>query len=158
MKEEINHSLAWAVDLPARGFFIVTPGTLTFHDPQNKGDSRFGRSLNGKKSPYKLNDQDLEVARLAFLFSLERRDMMDEKAWKENKVYDQVSNIYEKLGIKDLLKDLKPGGPIPASFLDGEPEILEHFKEIVGQSQGNRKKGDGTLAFHIVTTPVISRV
>jgi hypothetical protein len=79
---------------------------------------------------------------------------MDEKEWKEDRVYNQVSAIYEKLGIKDLMT----GGEKPESFFEGESVMAEHYKDMLAHSSGPRKKGDETLAFHLVTMPVISKI
>jgi hypothetical protein len=93
------------------------------------------------------------VARLAFLYSMERRDLADELGLSEEWAYGLVSGLYEKLGLKDLLSDDQVD---PSGYLGTHPLILSHFKKIRADFQGSGKSRDmETLAFHLLTLPDI---
>jgi DNA-binding NarL/FixJ family response regulator len=78
LKGEINNSLVWAVSLATEGRWVSTPGVedlaaeTGFRLPSNRV------SINGHTPVYDFTPHELDVARLAFLFSLERRDLADE--------------------------------------------------------------------------------
>jgi hypothetical protein len=77
LKQEISTSLAWALTFTSEGNFVLTPGTEeAFYQndinlPPNKMVLR-GRTFSG------LTTRQEEIARLAIIFSIGRRDLADE--------------------------------------------------------------------------------
>lgn len=152
LKDEIRYSLAWAAGLAAGGHWVMTPGVEPLL--ANAGFDLPGKHLvlDGRTLMYDFTESEARVARLAFLFSVERRDLADElkisKAWS----YGVVSGIYDKLGMEAIIA----GQVDPTEYLGDNPLVLAHLKEIV-QRLGHSKKAQDmeTLAFHLLTMPDI---
>ena len=152
LKDEIRYSLAWAASLAAGGQWVMTPGVEPLL--ASAGFDLPGKRLvlDGRSSMYDFTESEARVARLAFLFSIERRDLADElkisKAW----TYGVVSAIYTKLGMEAVIS----GQVDPTEYLGDNPLVLAHLKEIV-QRLGHSKKATDmeTLAFHLLTMPEI---
>jgi len=152
LKNEIRYSLAWAVSLSVGGYWVMTPGVESLL--AEAGVDLPGKSLilDGRVPMYDFTESEARVARLALLFSVERRDMADElkisKAWS----YGVVSGIYDKMGMESILN----GQVDPTEFLGDNPLVLAHLKEIVQRLGNSRKAQDmETLAFHLLTMPEI---
>jgi DNA-binding NarL/FixJ family response regulator len=152
LKGEINNSLVWAVSLATEGRWVSTPrvedlaAETGFRLPSNRV------SINGHTPVYDFTPHELDVARLAFLFSLERRDLADEMKITEDWSYGLVSAIYKKLGLDELLK----GETIPNDVLGNNALALAHLQRIIDEmkSTTSRKARDmETLAFHVLTMP-----
>jgi hypothetical protein len=106
--------------------------------------------LEGRYAVQNLTPHQAHVARLAFLFSMERRDLADELGVTEDWGYGLVSAVYEKIGLKDILS-----GDVDLSGYLGHHELLtSHFEQIKETSKGSGKARDmETLAFHLLTMP-----
>lgn len=165
LKDEIRYSLAWAVTLAAEGWLVFTPGVL------EKGSLPPGRSLilDGRNPVplMGLSKRESDAARLAFLFSMERREMANELAITEEYSYTLVSSLFEKCGLNDILNGEAPVeeffGDHPAVKAQVEKAIsrLHNLKEKEGKYRkvNNKKLQDKeTLAFHLMTLPHIEEV
>ncbi len=152
LKGEIGHSLAWAAALAGTGEWVVTPGVQEAIFRAGMVLPGKGVVLDGSKPAAGLTGRELEAARMAFLFSLERRDLADELNISKDWSYGLVSAVYKKLGLDELL-----GGEIdPATYLGNSELILSHLRGIVSQLRGSPKARDiETLAFHVFTLPEI---
>lgn len=99
------------------------------------------------------NDHQDMVAQLSFLFSLERGEIADEMGISLKWTYGLISEIYERLGLKELLS----GELTYAELFSHYPQLLEDIQEQVRTAQsGNSVRNKETLAFHILTMPDIS--
>ena len=97
-------------------------------------------------------DHEAEVARLAFIFSLGRRDLADELKISEQWSYGLVSELYKKMGLADILT----GEEDLFSYISESPIIRSHFDEIIEQLGTSKKARDlETLAYHLLTMPEI---
>lgn len=152
LKSEIGNSLVWAVSLAMEGHWVSTPGVenlasdMSFRLPGNRV------CINGHTQNYDFTPHELDVARLAFLFSLERRDLADEMMITEDWSYGLVSAIYKKLGLEELLK----GETAPSEALGNNPLALAHLQRIIDDlkaSSSRKAKDMETLAFHVLTMP-----
>jgi len=152
LKREICDSLAWAVALAASGEWVVTPGVQEAIIRGGVMPSGKGIVLDGTKPAAGLTGREVEAARMAFLFSLERHDLADELNISKDWSYGLVSSIYKKLGLDEILE----GEIDPSTYLGDNPLILNHLREIVSELHGSPKARDiETLAFHIFTMPEI---
>ena len=154
LKSEINYSLAWAVDLATEGYWVVTPGVqflankLAMVLPQNS------LVLDGRRTINNLTDHEIKVARMALIFSMERRELSDELGVSNDWGYGLVSALYKKLGLEEVLS----GEVEPSSYLGTHPTVLERVQFITNELQLSKKAKDlETLAFHMITMPEISR-
>ncbi len=151
LKNEINYSLAWAIDIALTGKWVVTEGVRSL-----AADMRYSLPhpcvvMDGRKTLQStLSKHQAEVSRLAFLFSMERRELADEMGIVEDWSYGLVSQIYEQLGVKDILNDDES----LQSYFGDQPLILAHVEKIKASGKNSIKAHDlETLAFHIITMP-----
>lgn len=151
LKNEISYSLAWAIDIALMGKWVVTEGVRSL-----ASDIRFPLPhpcviMDGRKTLQStLSKHQSDVSRLAFLFSMERRELADELGIVEDWSYGLVSQIYEQLGVKDILND----DEVLHSYFGDQPLILSHIEKIHSARKNSVKAHDlETLAFHIITMP-----
>ncbi len=153
VKKEVGFSIAWALSLAQNGQWVMTPGVenyaadLAHRLPDNCV------LLDGRINMTRFTDHELEAARLALIFSMERRDLANEMDISEEWSYGLVSGLYKKMGLEELLAD------------DAEPEnypgmnelLMKHVREVASQLKEMRKKPRDmeTLAFHFLTMPYI---
>jgi hypothetical protein len=151
LKNEINYSLAWAIDIALSGKFVITEGVRSLASSMGFPLPRPCEVLDGRRTLQStLSRRQADVSRLAFLFSMERHELADELGVVEDWGYGLVSQIYEQLGIKDILNDDK----IMDSYFGTEPLILSHIQKIRTAGKASVKAHDlETLAFHIITMP-----
>jgi hypothetical protein len=98
---------------------------------------------------------EAEVARLALIFSMERREIADEINITTDWSYGLVSAIYKKLGAEEILS----GEVKPEEYLGDHPLILKYFQQIISQVGTSHKHRDmKTLAFHILTVPEVQDI
>jgi len=152
LKGEISNSMVWAVSMAMEGRWISTPGVedlageLCFRLPPNRV------CINGHTPIYDFTPREVAAARLAFLFSMERRDLADEMSITENWTYGLVSGIYKKLGLEELLN-----GEIEArERLGDNPLALSHLQQIMDElnaTASGKARDMETLAFHVMTMP-----
>jgi len=152
LKQEIGYSLGWALSFASDGNWLLTPGTLEAAHRMNYRLPNNKMILSGRKSIPGFTERESEVARLAFIFSLGRRDLADELKISEQWSYGLVSELYEKLGLGDILS----GEVDPVAYLGDNTIIQQHFKDIMAQLGTSKKAKDlETLAFHFMTMPDI---
>jgi DNA-binding NarL/FixJ family response regulator len=150
LKQEIGYSLGWAISFAAEGAFLLTPSTLAlahglgFSVPADK------LVLSGRSQFPGITDRESEVARLAIIFSLGRRDLADELKISDQWSYGLVSELYTKLGLGDLFT-----GKMDLQTYFGDNAIIQsHIDEIMSQLGPSKKARDlETLAFHLLTMP-----
>lgn len=176
LKNEIGDSLSWAAALCADGNFILTPGALkalprTYVPP---------RSLLTVRKPSRkdlcLSKKQYKTARMAFVLSMERRDLADELGITVGTCHGSVSELYELLGLEDFQQAIDDG-KLPKHFHQSHPAIqksLQYIIDIAREAKKNeRRKKDHstskkvkdklepkapdkeTLSFHLLTIPEI---
>ncbi len=150
LKSEIRHALSWAVALAEPDQWVITPG-VEQHLRRPKQTTRV-LILDGRKSIHNLTEHEAEVARMALIFSMERRELSDEIKVSEDWSYGLVSSIYHKLGLDEILS----GEVDPEEYLGKAFAQNTRFQEVLRQASRSRKKNDlETLAFHILCMPEI---
>jgi DNA-binding NarL/FixJ family response regulator len=155
LKEEIGFSIAWAASLAFEGSRVITPGIQQFAISTGIALPRPYLVLDGRGQSRDLTEYQNRVARLAFLYSMERRDLSDELGITDEWAYGLVSSLYEKLGLKDLLADDLE----PEEYFGHNPQILAFFKGIREEFKGSGKSRDmETLAFHLLSAPEILEI
>ncbi len=153
LKDEIQFSLGWAITFISDKKKVLTPGVLDkaysscFQVPSDHIVIR-GRSFPG------LTDRQEEIARLAIIFSIGRRDLADELKISDQWSYGMVSELYGKLGLNDIFDN----GIDPYQVVINDPIIQNHVEEIITQLGDSKKARDlETLAFHLLTMPYIEK-
>jgi DNA-binding NarL/FixJ family response regulator len=153
LKNEINFSLAWAVDIALSGKWVITEGVHSLASAMRFPIPCPCAILDGRKTLQStLTKRQADVSRLAFLFSMERRELADELGIVEDWSYGLVSQIYEQLGVKDVLTDDES----LQAYFGNEPLIRAHVEKIRAAGKSKVKAHDmETLAFHLITMPEI---
>jgi DNA-binding NarL/FixJ family response regulator len=151
LKKEINFSLAWAIDIALSGKWVITEGVRSLSSAIRFPLPHPCVVLDGRKTLQStLSKHQADVSRLAFLFSMERRELADELGIVEDWSYGLVSQIYEQLGVKDILND----DEAMDAYFGNQPLILAHIQKIRAAGKNSVKAHDlETLAFHIITMP-----
>ncbi len=151
LKSEINFSLAWAIDIALSGKWVITEGVRSLASAMRFPLPHPCVVMDGRKTLQStLSRHQADVSRLAFLFSMERRELADELGIVEDWSYGLVSQIYEQLGVKDILTDDEE----LQSYFHDQPLILSHIKKIREEGKNSMKSHDlETLAFHLITMP-----
>lgn len=151
LKSEISSSLGWAVSFAYKGSLIFTPGAHQAAFAQGYSSTKPIRVVKSRNYPG-MTDRQSEIARLAIIFSVGRRDLADELKISDQWSYGVVSELYEKLGLNDLADDKD----VIFSSLENDPIIKIHIDEILAELGTSKKARDlETLAFHILTLPEI---
>jgi DNA-binding NarL/FixJ family response regulator len=156
LKDEISYSLAWAVDLALEGKWVITDSIRSMAFTLGIPLPEPCVIIDGRKTLQEhLTPHQAEVARLAFLFSMERRELADELGVVEDWSYGLVSQIYAQLGVKEMLQDEEM---LEANF--GEHALLmAHIQKLKSESKPSQKaRALETLAFHLITMPEIIEV
>lgn len=153
LKHEIGISFNWAITFCYEGNFILTPST---HDVFSRATIPSMKQrplvLDGRKTIPGFTDREKEVAKLAFVFSLGRKDLADELKISEQWSYGLVSELYEKMGLGEILS----GEIDPKEFWGNNQIIQSHFVEIVKALGSSQKAKDlEILAYHLMTMPNI---
>lgn len=152
LKAEIDNSLSWAISLAVNGNWVITDSIQALASEVNFQLPKPCVVLEGRYAVQNLTAHQAQVARLAFLFSMERRDLADELGVTEDWGYGLVSAVYEKIGLKDILSD-----DIEVQDYLGKHTLLSaYFERIKEETEGPGKTRDmETLAFHLLTMPEI---
>ena len=152
LKNEIGYALAWAISFAFEGNWIYTSSTLAMAMKLNAPIMQQKMVLAGRTEFPGFSDREAEVARLAFIFSLGRRDLAGELKISDQWSYGMVSELYSKLGLGDILS----GEVDPIHYLGDNPVLLDRFKGIIEKIGPSRKAKDiEALAFHFMTMPEI---
>ena len=152
LKHEVGYSLSWVITFAYDGSMVFTPSTYDLAIDMNIPLPDNKLVLDGRKHLPGFTEHETEVARFAFIFSLGRRDLADELKISEQWSYGLVSELYEKMGLSDILS-----GEVDLFSYIGESEIIRsHFQEIIEQLGSSKKARDlETLAYHLITMPEI---
>lgn len=152
LKSEIGYSLNWVITFISDGYFVFTPSTTELASQLNFCAPATALVLDGRKTILNFTDHEAEVARMAFIFSMGRRDLADELKISEQWSYGLVSELYKKMGLADIIA----GEDDLFAYIGDSTVIKSKFEEIIEQLGTSRKARDiETLAFHLLTMPEI---
>ena len=150
-KKEIETSLGWAITFATEGKSVFTPRGMEDAWEANFTVPKDRLVLRSKHYPG-LTERQSEIARLAIIFSIGRRDLADELKISDQWSYGVVSELYDHLGLSELLDENQNFH----SILENDTVIKAHIDEILEDLGASKKARDlETLAFHLLTMPVI---
>lgn len=150
-KQEIMMSLGWAISFSAEKQQVFTPKGIEEAWNNNFSIEENRLVLYARNYPG-LTDRQSEIARLAIIFSIGRRDLADELKISDQWSYGVVSELYDHLGLSELLDEDQQIN----SILENDKVIKAHIDEILEDLGSSKKARDlETLAFHLLTMPVI---
>jgi DNA-binding NarL/FixJ family response regulator len=150
LKGEVGYSLSWVITFVHEGYWVLTPGVLNVM-PKLPANALV---LDGRKTFPGFTDHEAEVARMAFIFSVGRRDLADELRITEQWSYGLVSELYKKMGLSEIIS-----GEVDLFAYIGESAIIRRkFDDIIEQLGTSKKARDiETLAYHLLTMPEINQ-
>lgn len=152
LKEEVGYSLSWVISFIFDGQWVLTPSVVAMANQMNYMLPKNKTIIKGRLSIPGFTDHEAEVARMAIIFSIGRRDLADELKISEQWSYGLVSEIYSKLGLTEILS----GEEDLFSYIGENKVIRNHFEEILEQLDTSKKARDlETLAYHLITMPDI---
>jgi DNA-binding NarL/FixJ family response regulator len=154
LKDEIRYSLAWAISMAIDGKWVITDGVQALAYSIGFQLPKSCLVLDGRNVIGQLDERKANVARLAFLFSIERKELADELGVGKDWGYQLVSEVYEELGIKDVLEDEE----ILQNYFGDYELIMSYIKKIKKSRRGLKSKDMETLAFHMITMPEMSEL
>lgn len=155
LKDEVKYSLAWAIALAVEGNWVITSSIQALASSMGFTLPKPCLVLEGRYAVQNLTKHQANAARLAFLFSMERRDLADELGVSEDWGYGLVSAVYKKLGLKDFLS----GDVDPVDYFGNHKSVASYFKRIIAEFDGTGKASDmETLAFYLLTMPEITEL
>jgi hypothetical protein len=150
-KQEIEDSLGWAIsfafdDTPVYTALAMDDAwKVNFFVPNNR------LVLKSRNYPG-LTDRQSVIAKLAIIYSITRRDLADELKISDQWSYGVVSELYNNLGLGDILDKNQNF----ESILETDKVIKTHIDGILEDLGDSKKARDlETLAFHLITMPVI---
>jgi hypothetical protein len=156
LKGEICYSLAWAVVLADKEHIVITPGLTDFFI-KNYTLPPGSLILDGREPIANFSKTELERARMAFIFSMERHEMANELGISEDFSYGVVSALYDRLGLDDVLS----GDVDPEQYFGNHPAVINYLKltlEHLKRTGSKKAKNKETLAFHLFTMPYIQQL
>lgn len=151
-KNEILYALATTTTAAARGYFVITPGVLIVAGRLELPKQTL--IMDGTMPVANFTAREKDLVRLGLLFNLAQRDIADDLIISTDFVAEVMGQVYEKLGVRDILdgdKELK-------NFFQDE-KVQERVQTILdqytsnGQRVGRKAPGMATLAFHLLTVP-----
>lgn len=151
LKSELSFSIGWAVTFASEGQMVFTPTTYQAAWSANYEIPKEHIVLRSRRFPG-ITERQSEIARLAIIFSIGRRDLADELKISDQWSYGVVSELYEKLGLDRLAENEDGLHP----YLEEDPVIKSHIDDILEELGDGKKARDiETLAFHLLTMPTI---
>ncbi len=151
LKDEIGNSLAWALTFGADNKTVFTPSTLDI--AQNLGITLINPPIVlRKRAHHGITDRQKDIAKMAIVYSIGRRDLADELKISDQWSYSMVSELYESLGLANLAS----GEETSLMLLQDDPKITRKLNKIIKDLGHSKKARDlETLAFHLLTLPII---
>lgn len=151
-KNEVMYALATAIAAAAKGHFVISPGVLIV-----AGRIELPKQtliMDGTMPVANFTSREKDLTRLGLLFNLAQRDIADDLFISTDFVSEIMGQIYEKLGVHEILDGEKE---LERFFQDEKLrerclEILEQYASN-GTRAGRKAPGMSTLAFHLLTVP-----
>lgn len=158
-KHEILYSIATAVSLVEDGYIVVTSAVDQMSAPIHLSGKKV-LLLDGTKNLIGFTPREIDIIRLGILSNHSHRDIEDELIISRDWISKNLSAIYRKLGIQELISDqesidLHFSHKAIATRVD---KILKHFSPSSNPTNLRQTPWLATLAFHLLTLPDIRDV
>ncbi len=155
LKSEILYSLGSAVSQIISGRTLATPSIWKAAQDRGMLFSSNVTVVDGAKPVANFTAREKEIVRLGILFNLAHRDVADELIISPIWVSEIISNIYEKLGMREIVS-----GEYAVSDYFEDAYVAERINDILKRSRNKNKNKKlrktpwvSTLAFHMLTIP-----
>jgi DNA-binding NarL/FixJ family response regulator len=151
IKNELLFVLATAAVRAMEGAVVLTPGVERDLLPPDLRPRV--QTISCENPVQDMGPREKDIARLGILYNMTQRDIADELVIDSQYVADVMSNIYEILGLHELIR-----GERPPDEIFQNPIILRKIREIIPAGGGGREHkvpNMPTLAFHLLTEQCI---
>ena len=150
IKNELLFVLATAAVRIMEGGIVLTPGVDSALLPAAL-QARV-QVISCENPVQEMGPREKDIARLGILYNMAQRDIADELVIDPQYVADVMSNLYEILGLHELIR----GERLPDEVFQN-PIILRKIREIIPTGGGREHKVPNmpTLAFHLLTEQCI---
>jgi DNA-binding NarL/FixJ family response regulator len=153
VKGEILYSIASAVSLVAEDLIVLTQSVLSLQlQVHLKKDAVL---IDGTKIINSFTPREQDIIRLGLLFNHSQRDIQDELVISRDWISENLSSVYEKIGLREILS-----GEISPESIITDKAVLSRVNRIISEfnkksNRGNLRKAPwlSTLAFHLLTIP-----
>jgi DNA-binding NarL/FixJ family response regulator len=156
LKREVAYSIASAVALSYQGNLVITPGVSDAALCQTS--TKPVVMVDGSHKVANFSRRESEIIHLGILFNMSQRDLADELLIGTDWISETMSNVYEKLGLREILT-----GEVPLNLYFEDEVVITHFERILDRAKKSSKTGKfrkapwmSTLAFHLLTVPEIN--
>ncbi len=150
IKDEIGNAMCWAITFASDNKNVFTPSTYNLACELDFEHAHENIILK-KRIQEGITDRQKEIARMAIIYSIGRRDLVDELKISEQLSYGMVSELYDRFGVADLLS----GEDTSQLLLQNDPKITKKLNSIIEDlGEGKKARDLETLAFHLLTMPV----
>ncbi len=165
-KGEIRYGLASAISAVAQGQFVITPGVHMIAGRVELPENTV--VMDGTIPVATFTPRESEISRLGLLFNLGQRDIADDLVVSSDFVAEIMGQIYEKLGLRDILS----GEKTLEEFFQDEMllarcrSVLEKSGLPLGKEAANPEAHKAvhkapwmpTIAFHLLTRPDVEEL
>jgi len=158
LKSEVAYSIASAVALTFRGNCVITPGVRDL--ARNQTFTKPVLVIDGSHKVINFSRRESEIIHLGILFNMSQRDLADELLIGTDWISETMSNIYEKLGLREILNS-----EVPLDLYFEDEVVLAHFERILENVKETSTTGKlrrapwmPTLAFHLLTVPEVDEL
>ena len=155
-KREIRYGLASAISAVVKGRFVITPGVHKIAGQAVLPEHTV--IMDGTVPVATFTPRENELSRLGLLFNLAQRDIADDLVVSSDFVAEIMGQIYEKLGLRDILSGEKP---LEEYFQD--EMLLARCRSMLEKAAGSAGNASPkaihkapwmtTIAFHLLTRP-----
>jgi DNA-binding NarL/FixJ family response regulator len=153
-KEKSDISLPWALHFAYQGFLVFSDDITSFNSFPTYVNRRKYLILSDIEALDYLTPSENRIAQLALVFSMSRGNLADELMLSPGSSTTMVSNLYNALGVNDLLK----GNDWIRFKLDENPLISSHLEQKGENSYTtNKNSNKETLAYHVYTKPKVQK-
>jgi DNA-binding NarL/FixJ family response regulator len=158
LKSEVAYSIASAVALAHQGNCVITPGVRDIALRQTTSKPII--MVDGSYKVANFSRRESEIIHLGILFNMSQRDLADELLIGTDWISETMSNIYEKLGLREILS-----GEMPLKLYFEDEVVITHFERILDRAKKSSRTGKlrkapwmSTLAFHMLTVPEVDEL
>jgi len=158
LKSEIAYSIASAVALTYQGNCVITPGVKSL--ARNQTFTKPVLVIDGSHKVVNFSRRESEIIHLGILFNMSQRDLADELLIGTDWISETMSNIYEKLGLREILS-----GEVPLELYFEDEVVIAHIERILDRGKEPSNTGKfkrapwmSTLAFHLLTVPEVDEL
>ena len=148
LKQEVQYGLAEAVWRAAQGQWVTTPTVRLMARQARWPVPSQVVVLDGTVHADLFTPRERDVARLALLFGLSRREIADELQFHNpEEVGNLVTRVYRKLELPELLQ-----GQVAPEMYFSEGKVLDYFRQARDRvPAGKAVRDKATLAYHLLT-------